>query len=158
MIDQAAAVVTNPDLAQQVAALTAISTQISAFLSHVTVGGASAHAIQYLKGRPTIGKWWSLLSDRGKVIAGAIMAALGSLGISFTFSHTSDGVYSFVFSGVTAAGIGQHLWSFGQSWVMQQGWYQTVIKARPVMGVEKPEPIVGGAKPEPVAPVIVAKP
>ena len=155
-------VVTNPDLAAQMVALNAVLTQISSFLSHVSVGGATAHAIEWLKAKPGTAKWWALLSNRGKVIVGAVLAGLGSLGITATFAHDPHqaGVYSFVFSGVTVASVGQHLWSFIQSWIMQQGWYQGIIKPKPITGVAD-KPIILGAPvlpPQPVPVIEVPKP
>ncbi len=149
MIDQT--VVTNPDLNSQIAGLTASLTQISAFLSHVSVGGATSQALEWAKGKPGINRWWSLLSGRGKAIVGGVLAGLGSLGISAVFSHDPqhEGVYILAISGLTAQSIGAHLWSFAQSWVFQQGWYMSLIKPRPVSGVEQK---VGS---QPAAPVVV---
>jgi hypothetical protein len=162
MIDpQTATQVTNPDLQAQLLATTAVLTQISSFLSHVSVGGATAHAIEWLKAKPGTAKWWALLSNRGKVIVGAVLAGLGSLGITATFQHDPQhvGVYSFVFSGVTVASVGQHLWSFVQSWVIQQGWYAGLIKPKPVTGVPEKPIIIGAPVPAPQpVPVVEVKP
>lgn len=154
MIDQAATVVSNPDLSAQLHTLNAYMEQLASFVSHGVLGGASAHAIEWLKGKPGLSKAWALLSPRGKVAATAIVAALGSLGISFTFQHgDADGVYLLTFSGLTWTSIGQHLWSFVQSYVAQQGYFATVIKPKEVTGVppkpNAPEPVpvvVEGAK------------
>jgi hypothetical protein len=143
------------DLASQVAALT----QISAFLSHVSVGGATAHAIEWAKSKPGLAKAWALLDARGKVIVGAILAAAGSLGITATFSHDphQTGVYTFVVSGLTVSSIGTHLWSFVQSWVMQQGWYASIIKPKSITGVPDRPLIIGGPPVVPSVPVPVVE-
>jgi hypothetical protein len=148
-------IVSNPDLAAQVAQLNSVLAQVSAFLSHVSVSGATAHALEWAKGKPTIAKWWDLLSGRGKVIVGGLLAAAGSLGISTVFSHDpkNAGVYTVVISGLTLPSVGSHLWSFAQSWVLQQGWYSGLIKPRTVTGV----PSVAGVTPKPQTPVPVVE-
>jgi hypothetical protein len=149
--------VTNPDLANQVANLTATMTQISAFLSHVSVGGATAHVLEWAKGKPGVSRWWDVLSGRGKVVVGGILAAAGSLGVSAAFSHDAsrDGVYTIVLSGLTVPSIGSHLWSFAQSWIMQQGWYASVIKPKSITGV--PPTTAAGAPAHPQTPVPVVE-
>ncbi len=147
-------VVTNPDLLAQIGSLNAALTQISAFLSHITIGGATSHALEWAKGKPTIAKWWALLGGRGKTIIGAVLAALGSLGISAVFASDPDhrGVYVLTLSGLTAASIGSHLWSFAQSWILQQGWYTSIVKPRTVTGIQT----APGTEPKPQAPIPVA--
>jgi hypothetical protein len=148
-------VVTNPDLLAQVGSLNAALTQISAFLSHVTIGGATSHALEWAKGKPTVAKWWALLGGRGKTIVGAILAALGSLGISAVFASDPNqrGVYILTLSGLTAASIGSHLWSFAQSWILQQGWYASIVKPKVVTGIQTP----AGVAPKPQAPIPVVE-
>lgn len=143
--------VTNADVVAQLHTLNKFLEQIASFIAHVTVGGASAHAIEWVKGKRNIAKVWALLSGRGKVITTAVVAGLGSLGITATFQHGADaGVYILTFSGLTWSSVGQHLWSFVQSWIAQQGWFQIVIQPKSVVGV-RPAP----ASPEP-PPVLVA--
>lgn len=126
--------VTNPDLVAQVANLNALLSQLSQFTSHVSTGAMTAHAIQWLKGGK-LGALWKMLSDRGKVIAGLLAAALPAAGITFTFSHPSADTYGFIFAGVTWGAVATFVWSLLQNWVFQQGWYQSVIKAKEVTGV-----------------------
>lgn len=151
MTDPSAVIVANPDL-------TAAVVQISSFLSHLTVSGASAHVLEYLKTVPIVGKIWALLDKRGKTVIGAIVAAIGSLGVTATFQHdphAQAGVYALVFTGLTGPSMLQHAWSFVQSWLLLQGWYLKYIKPTPVTGVE-PKPIGVTGSGEAAAPVIVA--
>jgi hypothetical protein len=147
--------VTNPDL-------TAAVVQISSFLSHLSVGGASAHILEWVKGHPVAGKMWALLSKRGKVLIGALMAGAGSLGVTATFAHdphAQAGVYTVLLTGLTGPSILQHAWSFVQSWLLQQGWYQTVIQPKPVTGAAPAAPIPGVVAVPPVpVPVVVERP
>ena len=153
MIDQS---VTPADLSSQLHALNGYLEQIASFLSHLTLGGASAHAIEWFKAKPSIARVWALLSGRGKVIVTAIFAAIGSLGITIAFTQDAahPGVYALTISGLTWTSIGQHLWSFVQSWIAQQGWFQVVIKPKAVTGVaakphapEPPPVVVEGVRP-----------
>lgn len=142
-------IVSNPDLAGQVAQLNATMAQLAQFSQHVGTGAMTAHVIEWLKTRPSIAWFWNGLSNRGKVIAGLLAAALPAAGISFTFQHPADatGTYVFTFAGVSAATAGRLVWSLAQNWVFQQGWYQSVIKPKPVAGV----PVVAGeVPPQPV--------
>jgi hypothetical protein len=147
-------VVTNPDLLAQIGSLNAALTQISAFLSHMTIGGATSHALEWAKGKPSIARWWELLGGRGKTVVGGILAAMGSLGISAVFASDPNqrGVYILTLSGLTAASVGSHLWSFAQSWILQQGWYSAIVKPRTVTGIQT----APGVEPKPQAPIPVA--
>jgi hypothetical protein len=154
-------VVSNPDLQAQVANLNAVLTQLSSFASHITVGGASAHILEWAKGKPGVARWWDLLSGRSKTIVGGLLAFFGSIGISAAFSHDPQqaGVYSIVLTGVTLPSIGSHLWGFIQSWVLQQGWYSALIKPTAVTGVPE-KPVTAGmpAVVQPPIPVVDVKP
>jgi hypothetical protein len=140
-----AQLVANPDLVAAVS-------QISSFLSHLTVGATSAHFLQWVKQRPSIAPFWKLMSDREKSIAAATLATLGSLGVTAGFHYDpTKGILTATFAGVTAANIYQHVWSFIQEYVLQTGWYKGLIKATAVQGA----PLVAGQPIVPV-PVIVA--
>jgi hypothetical protein len=140
-----ATLVTNPDLVASIS-------QISAFLSHVTVGGASAHLLQWAKARPGVSKIWAVMSDRSKSVVAAGLALLGSLGITAAFHYDpSGGIWTATFTGITAASVGAHAWSFAQSYLMQTAWYKSVIKATAIQGA----PVVAGQPVVPV-PVVVA--
>lgn len=152
MVDPTALPVSNPDL-------TAAVSQISAFLSHLTVGGTSAHLLQWAKARPGFAKVWSVMSDRSKSIVAALLALLGSLGITAAFHYDATaGIWTATFAGVTAASVGAHVWSFTQSYVMQTAWYKTIIKATvvsgvvPAPGVPPPAPVLVAPAPPAVAP------
>ena len=156
MADPNALPVSNPDL-------TAAVVQISSFLSHLSVSGASAHLIEWIKGHPTAGKMWALLSKRGRVVVGAFVAGAGSLGVTATFQHdphAQAGVYTILLTGLTGPSILQHAWSFVQSWLLQQGWYMSIIQPKPVTGAA-PSTGTGGqptVQPTPVPVVVAGKP
>jgi hypothetical protein len=153
MVDPNAVQVVNPDL-------TAAVVQISSFLSHLSVGGASAHLLEWIKGHPTAGKMWLLLSKRGKVIVGALIAGAGSLGVTATFQHdphAQAGAYTVLLTGLTGPSVLQHAWSFVQSWLLQQGWYASVIQPKAVTGVTPAAPIPGAPAPAPPQPVPVVE-
>jgi hypothetical protein len=142
MVDPNALPVSNPDL-------TAAVSQISAFLSHLTVGGTSAHLLQWAKARPGFAKVWGVMSDRSKSVIAAVLALLGSLGITSAFHYDpAVGILTATWTGITAASVGAHVWSFTQSYVMQTAWYKTIIKATVISGAL---PIAG----QPVVPVPV---
>lgn len=140
-------VVTNPNLAEQITQLNSLLGQLTQFTAHLSTGAMSAHVIQWLKTRPSLARVWSMLSDRGKVIAGMIAAALPAAGIVLTFQHPTADAYGFMATGVTGASLGKFVWSLSQNWVFQQGWYQSVIKAKPVTGVERNATETGSAQP-----------
>ncbi len=146
MVDQAAQAVTNPELGAQIANLNVLIGQLVQFTSHVSTGAMTAHVIQWVKTRASIAPIWTRLSDRMKVIAGIIAAAVPAAGIVFTFSHPAAGHYIFDFQNVTLATLGTLIWSLAQNLIWQQGYYQSVIKAKPVTGVP-PKPGVAPADP-----------
>lgn len=128
---------TSPDTA-------ASSAAIAAFLSHLTVGGVTAHLLQWAKTQPGLSRFWGILSDRAKVICGAVLAGLGSIGITAALHHDPQaaGVWTITLSGLTGPSLWQHGVSFVQSWVLQQGWYSAIISpAAPA----KPVPVVAVA-------------
>lgn len=149
-----ATVVTNPQLAEQIANLNILLSQLVQFTSHVSTGAMTAHVIEWLKARPGLSKLWDLLSDRGKVVVGFLAAAIPAAGITFTFYHPADqpNTYGIIFSGLTTATLGKLGWSLLQNWWAQQAYYASVIKAKAVTGI----PHVEGKKIEPPAPVVVA--
>jgi hypothetical protein len=148
-----ATVVMNSDLAIQIANLNTLLSQLVQFTSHVSTGAMTAHVLEWLKVRPGLSKMWALLSDRGKVTAGFIAAALPAAGITFTFYHPADqpNTYGVIFSGLTAVTLSKFGWSLLQNWWAQQAYYASVIRAKAVTGV----PHVEGARVEPPAPVVV---
>src|SRR6185295_4920864 len=152
MADPNAVIVANPDL-------TAAVVQISSFLSHLTVSGATAHVIEFIKNRPLGAKFWALLDKRTKTVVGAIAAGIASLGITATFQHDPHapaGVYTVILTGLTGPSILQHLWSFVQSWLLQQGWYLKYLKPTPITGVEpSPRTGTGSGHVEPPPPPVV---
>jgi hypothetical protein len=152
MADPVAAVqVANPDL-------TAAVVQISSFLSHVTVSGVSAQALEYVKNTPLGAQIWVLLSKRTRTAIGALMAMVGSLGITATFQHdphAQAGVYTVLLTGLTGPSLLQHAWSFVQSWLFQQGWYQKYLKPTSVTGPAAAPYVPGAPPPAPPAPVPV---
>lgn len=154
MIDQAAQAVTNPELTAQIANLNILIGQLAQFTSHVSTGAMTAHVLQWVKTRQSIAPIWARLSDRAKVIAGMFAAAVPAAGITFTFSHPAADAFGFMVTGLTWGSAATLLWSLLQNWVMQQGWYQSVIKAKPVVGVPHAAP--SGAPPDPV--VVAAAP
>ncbi len=137
------------DLSSQMEALNHLLAQLVQFTSHVGTGAMTAHVIEWLKDRPFISKVWILLSDRAKVIACLVVAALPAAGITVAFIHTPEhpNQYGFIIDNLTWMTAGKFVWSISQNWVFQQGWYQSIIKPKPVTGV----PADGSQHPTPVA-------
>lgn len=149
----------QPDLLETLKALSASVSQMSSMVSHVIVGGASAHVIEWAKSKPLLAKIWLLLSARQKVLVTALCALVSSLGLTITFHHNEPGVYGLVVSGLTSAHVGQHVWSFAQSWLSQQGWFMMIIQPRPVTGAQRGPTIDGHKSPAPVpVPVVTTVP
>lgn len=148
--------VLNTDLASQLSNANIYLQQIASFIQHGTLGASSAHILEWMKGRPKVAWFWNSLSKRSKVWVGAILAFLGSMGVTAVFSHdsTAPGVYTIVLSGLTLPSLGQHLWSFVQSWMTQQGYYVSVLKPKPVTGVEITGTGSGSVAAAPVAVVV----
>ena len=122
--------------------LTTVVSQLAQLGGHVTTGGMSAHVLEWAKSKPWFSTFWSNLSDRGKVIVGAILAAGPAAGIVFTFQHPNDGHFILEFEHLTLATFGVFLWSFAQNWLMQQAYYASVLKPRTVSGpTEKQSPV-----------------
>ncbi len=137
------------DLAAQMLALNHLLSQLVQFTSHVGTGAMTAHVIEWLKDRPVLSKFWALLSDRGKVIWCLVVAALPAAGITITFIHSPDhpGQYGAIIDNLTWMTAAKFVWSLSQNWVFQQGWYQSIIKPKPVTGVT---PSIGKPEPQPV--------
>ncbi len=149
--------VTNPDLAAQVANANIYLQQIASFIQHGTLGGAIAHGLEWAKGSPKFSWFWNALSKRSKAYVSAGLAFLGSMGVTAVFSHDPNaaGVYTIVLSGLTLPSLGQHAWSFVQSWLTQQGYYVSVLKPKAVTGVEPTGTGSGVAPTATAAPVAV---
>jgi len=137
-----------PPSADQLQQLNVLLGQIVQFTSHISTGAMTAHAIQWFKGMGWFGTLWDSLSDRGKVIFGAIAAALPAAGITVTFHHPAAGHYLLDVQNLTVATGVAFVWSLLQNWVFQQGWYQAVIKPKPVVGPVVPAtPVAVEVKP-----------
>jgi hypothetical protein len=145
-------------LANQLALLNTGVSQLVQFFTHVSTGAMTAHVIEWAKGTTVLGGLWRSLSPRLKVWAGMLAAALPAAGITFTFSHPADGAYVLAVSNLTVATFFVFAWSLLQNWVMQQGWYQAVIKPRAVTGSQPSagathvDPVVVTTKQPPAAP------
>jgi hypothetical protein len=148
VLDPSATLVANPDL-------TAAVSQLSAFVSHLTVGGVSAHVLQWAKAQPGFSKVWGVLGNKTKALIAASLAFMGSLGITSAFHYDATlGVFAATFTGITAASVGSHLWGFATSYLVQTAYYRAIIKATAVSGVT---PVAGVPAAAPV-PVVLAPP
>jgi hypothetical protein len=133
--------VTNPDLASQIATLQVAATQISEFLSRGAAGAMTAHVLEVLKNAGWFTSLTQRSSTRAKMLWGAAGSLLASLGITATFQHgATPGVYTILLTGLTGASLASHAWGFAQSWVFSQGWYSAVVKPRAVTGVPPSAP------------------
>jgi hypothetical protein len=140
-------------LAQQMQQLNTLLGQLVQTGSHLMTGGMSAHVLEWLKGKPGVAPIWNALSSRAKVIWGALVAALPAAGIVFTFKHAPDGDFILNIHDLNWVTFGIFAWSFLQNWFAQQGYYQTVLKPRPVSG--PPAPTGTGAGVAPPVQVVV---
>ena len=140
-------VVANPDLLTQIMQLNGSIAQLVQFTSHVSTGAMTAHIIEWAKGKQGFARFWSLLSDKGKVVIGLIAAALPAAGITVAFQPAANHTWTLTATGLSLAALGKLGWSLAQNWVFQQGWYQSVIKPKPVAGVQ---PTAAAPQPQPV--------
>lgn len=149
-MQQFALPVSNPDLQAQITAVATALTQLVGLTSHVMVGLTTAHGLEAVKNTGVGGKLWAALpTKRVKNIVTAVLALLGSLGITVAMtgydSHTGNMVIAI--GGLTSQSIWTHLGGFIESWVSQRTAYVTTVRPTAVTAVE---PTIGAPAPAPV--------
>jgi hypothetical protein len=104
-----------------------------AFLSQFTLSAILVWLMQKLKEAPWFPVWTAKTQLNVQRAYAAVVAALGAVAINVSFDATA-GVLTV--TGLTVANVGGSVWSWVQSFVMQQGWYHGIFKPAP--------PVAGG--------------
>jgi hypothetical protein len=90
----------------------------------ISIAGMASVLMQYLKNT----KWFPLLSDKSsrgfKIATAAIVAAITTLGITWTHPDAHSLLITWPGWGVMAG----NLYHFGQQWLFQEAWYQKLVR------------------------------
>jgi hypothetical protein len=90
----------------------------------ISIAGMASVLMEYLKNT----KWFPLLSDKSsrgfKIATAAIVAAITTLGITWTHPDSHSLLITWPGWGVMAG----NLYHFGQQWLFQEAWYQKLVR------------------------------
>jgi hypothetical protein len=89
----------------------------------ISIAGIASAVLQFLKKT----SWFPVLSEKSsrrfKIVAGAVVAAATTLGISY--SHPSANSLLITWPGWSA--LASHAFEFGRQWLFQEAWYRKLI-------------------------------
>lgn len=93
--------------------------------SQITLGAVFSYLLQILKGA----SWFPVLTEDSakfvKLLFGVITSALAITGLTYVFDPVAHTV---LVNNVSFALIGHAIWQWLTQFVMQEGWYQVVLK------------------------------
>ena len=98
--------------------------QAAFFGSHVTVGIAMSHIVEWLKGK----HWFPLLDQLNAAWVNRMVVALIALGTSLGIHTTADWATGTVtITGLSSGSIADHAWDWFQQFVLMHGYWKVAI-------------------------------